>query len=150
MMLNVILIDQAINVKCSSRDRPDYLFKKNTPEIIVRIFPTPSIRSFRRNKPRSKKKTKGKKIKDKQHLFLHLAIIISRWKRWNAVWCSAIPSSSRAVPSNQRVSRKNAACIRLVKSDAHREAQFLTDVRAARHLRAAGREGDRPILRERP
>lgn len=56
MMLNVILIDQAINVKCSSRDRPDYLFKKNTPEIIVRIFPTPSIRSFRRNKPRSKKK----------------------------------------------------------------------------------------------
>lgn len=58
------------------------------------------------------------------------------------MWCSAIPSSSRAVPSNQRVSRKNAACIRLVKSDAHREAQFLTDVRAARHLRAAGREGD--------
>lgn len=56
MMLNVILIDQAINVKCSSRDRPDYLFKKNTPEIIVRIFPTPPIRSFRRNKPRSKKK----------------------------------------------------------------------------------------------
>lgn len=64
MMLNVILIDQAINVKCSSRDCPDYLFKKNTPEIIVRIFPTPPIRSFRRNKPRSKKK-KGKKIKDK-------------------------------------------------------------------------------------
>lgn len=60
------------------------------------------------------------------------------------------PSSRRALPSNQRVSRKNAACIRLVKSDAHREreAQFLTD--AARHLGAAGREGDRPILRERP
>lgn len=57
------------------------------------------------------------------------------------------PSSRRALPSNQRVSRKNAACIRLVKSDAHREAQFLTDVRAARHLGAAGREGDRPILR---